>query len=65
MTRYKALEASYETYFLRYQEINTLECIVSLQEWYKKPRVKKSIYSMTANEIEAYIFPEIGQCVQL
>lgn len=63
MTNYKELQTSYEEYLFRYQEVNTRECIASLQEWYQKPRVGKYVGHMTANEIETYVFPEVGEYV--
>lgn len=61
-TEYTELQTSYEGYLSRLREINTQECIASLQAWYRKPRAVKEIQNMTANEIEAYIFPEAGEC---
>lgn len=65
MTKYKELQISYDEYLLRFRAVNNRECIASLQAWYHRPRVVKAIDFMTANEIEAYIFPEVGKCVHL
>lgn len=59
--RYKELQTSYDEYAFRFQEVNSRESITSLQEWYKIPRVVIPIGIMTVNQIEAYVFPEVGE----